>query len=102
MGLDAFALDIENHAPAFFKTIIDTLFGSVESLFTGAQVSFKFAIVAHVLEAIYAAYLCKATLKMKIGATYKWFLLTSMVGYPMTSRVMDFAKVHKQSKKKQN
>jgi len=101
MGLDAFSSDIENRAPEFFKDMIHFLFGSVESLFRGVQVSFKFAVLAHFLEACYAAYLCKNSLKMNLKGVLSWFCVVTMVGYPMTSKVLNFVKVQNQMKNEQ-
>ncbi len=101
MGLETFLSDVENHAPEFFKNIIYLLFGSVESLFKGVQVSFKFAVVAHFLEACYVTHLCKNNLKMNLKSTLSWFLIVSMVGYPMTSTILDFVRVQAELKNKQ-
>jgi len=61
------------------------------------MISWKFAITAHVVEALYAAYLCKTLLKMKTMATLSWFVIISMVGYPMTSKILEFARIQKKS-----
>ena len=61
------------------------------------NISWVFGITAHVVEALYAAYLCKTLLKMKTMATLSWFVIISMVGYPMTSKILEFARIQKKS-----
>ena len=93
IGYDTFALDFQSNAPEFFKSIILFCFGSIESLFKGIVVSFYFAIIAHVLEATYVVYLCQDKLKLNHQVTFAWFMAVAMVGYPMTSKVLDFVSI---------
>ena len=103
-GYDSFEHEINNIAPEVLQSSIQFLFGSVDSLFMGVKVSFYFGIVAHVLEAIYVAYLCQTKLKLNIITTLSWFVVVTMVGYPMTLKVLNFVSIHNQSsqKKKKN
>jgi len=63
------------------------------------KISWIFGISAHILEAIYAAFVCKTVLKMKNMAALSWFLIISMVGYPMTTKVLEFVSIQKKSNK---
>mmetsp|Transcript_16874 Transcript_16874/g.24722 ORF Transcript_16874/g.24722 Transcript_16874/m.24722 type:complete len:214 (-) Transcript_16874:154-795(-) len=60
--------------------------------------SFLAAIGIHFLEALFVVYLCRTNLKLKLGATLKWFVLVCCAGYPMTSRVTALVKVDYESK----
>ena len=102
-GLHSFVSDITTYAPPFVKDmIIDGIFGSTETLFMFIKFSFKFAIVAHVMEAMYVAFLCRTVLKLKTKTIVEWYLIVSITGYPMTSKVLDFVNVHKETKMKKN
>lgn len=100
-GLEAFLLTVES-APDFLKSIITTVFGSTENLFTCICNVFKYTVLAHVLEAFYVAYLCKQKLKLKAPAILSWFIIVAMSGYLMTLKVLDFVKVSNSSKTKKN
>mmetsp|Transcript_18535 Transcript_18535/g.26294 ORF Transcript_18535/g.26294 Transcript_18535/m.26294 type:complete len:137 (+) Transcript_18535:1-411(+) len=53
------------------------------------QVSLYFAIVVHIIEAIYVAYLSHTTLKLPLSITLKWFFLVCLAGYPFTTRFLN-------------
>jgi|AntRauTorckE5430_2_1112549.scaffolds.fasta_scaffold02291_3 hypothetical protein len=59
------------------------------------KISWLFGIAAHIAEAIYAAFICKTLLKMKNAGTFAWFVIISITGYPMMSKVMKFASIQK-------
>lgn len=52
-------------------------------------------VLAHILEASYAAYECKRRLQMTAATTLKWFVLVLATGYPVTRKVMELAEVDK-------
>ena len=53
------------------------------------QVSLYFAIVVHIIEAIYVAYLSHTTLKLPLSITIQWFFLVCLAGYPFTARFLN-------------
>lgn len=64
------------------------------------EMSWYFAIIAHLIEAIIVGYLCKTKLKLSFGITFKWFVLGTCVGWPITSKVFDFVNKDKEFKAK--
>jgi len=66
------------------------------------KVSWIFGVFAHLAEAIYTAFVCKQTLKMRNKATLSWFIMVSLVGFPMTMKVLEFISVHNSSSLKKN
>jgi hypothetical protein len=76
---------------------LDRLNNVLENISTGSGASafalliygsWYFALVVHVMEAMYAAYHCRKTLKLKVGNTMLWFVLVSLVGFPIMSKLM--------------
>lgn len=80
------------------ESCITMLFGSTQFLEKLIRLSFIFAVVVHTLEACYGAFLSHKVLKLKLKSTLLWFLAISCVGYPMTSKVIEFSNVHVKSK----
>jgi len=77
---------------------ICSIWGSADMF--AAQVVFfwYFAIIAHLLEALYVAYHAIRTLKLRLGNTLMWFYLVLCVGFPVARRLLEFTKVHVASK----
>jgi hypothetical protein len=81
-------------------SFIKHIFGS-SSRFVGAVINIWYiSSVAHILEAMYTAYLCKTVLKLKTGAVMKWFVLNAMVGFPIMSKVQELAAIDKAARSK--
>ena len=81
-------------------SFIKHIFGS-SSRFVGAVINIWYiSSVAHTLEAMYTAYLCKTVLKLKTGAIMKWFVLNAMVGFPIMSKVQELAAIDKAARLK--
>ena len=97
-GLGYAYYNIDMQEVAEQNEIVANLFGARgQGLAYAVNISWMFGITAHVVEALYAAYLCKTLLKMKTMATLSWFVIISMVGYPMTSKILEFARIQKKS-----
>jgi hypothetical protein len=69
------------------------LFGSVNVMAIVVKVCWFFGVFAHVLEAFYGVYLCKVTLELGSITSFLWFLAISLVGYPMTTKVIEFTAI---------
>lgn len=69
------------------------LFGSVNVMALVVKICWYFGVAAHLLEAIYGAYLCKSTLELSTFASFLWFVAISLVGYPMTTKVIEFTSI---------
>eukprot|EP00553_Chaetoceros_curvisetus_P009077 CAMPEP_0204633288 /NCGR_PEP_ID=MMETSP0717-20131115/26834_1 /ASSEMBLY_ACC=CAM_ASM_000666 /TAXON_ID=230516 /ORGANISM="Chaetoceros curvisetus" /LENGTH=207 /DNA_ID=CAMNT_0051651401 /DNA_START=1 /DNA_END=624 /DNA_ORIENTATION=- len=74
-------------------TLITAIFGSVQTLEDIIGKLLVFTVVAHVGEAIYAAYVCSKTLKLKKKNTFMWFVAICLTGWPMTSKVLEFSNI---------
>ncbi len=96
-GFDDLVSTLNQHSN--FAQILKVLFGSVSTFANLVIYSYYFAVIAHLLEAIYTVYLCTSKLKTKTITTFKWFLLVSAVGYPATSKVIEFCSIHTKKKK---
>jgi len=79
-------------------SMISSVFGSARTFGRWVEGGWYFAIVAHVAEGIYAAYLCKTKLKTKVWTAFQWFLLTCSVGWPITSRVVELVEVDRKAR----
>ena len=101
LGKDELASRIDD-AP-WVAGIVGSIFGS-SALFAKLVVgSFYFSLAAHGLEAVYVAYLCKTTLKVKVGTTLQWFLLNLCTGFPVMNKIRELVGVDRaarSSKKK--
>ena len=81
--------------------IIASVFGEDGSVLSYViKICWFFGAGAHIAEAAYAFFVCQTTLKMKPMNSFKWFIVISMVGYPMTSKILDFARVKESSEEK--
>lgn len=77
-----------------------SVFGSEGQILAFAiQCSLIFAVGAHLAEAVYGFYLCKKILQFRNKASVLWFFMISMVGYPMTSKCIEFARIQKNHSK---
>ena len=77
----------------FVKSMVAYTFGS-SSLFAGTVIGAGYLFfIAHLLEAIYTAYLCNTLLQLKHGATIKWFMMSTCVGFPIMNMVRYLAAV---------
>mmetsp|Transcript_14795 Transcript_14795/g.18029 ORF Transcript_14795/g.18029 Transcript_14795/m.18029 type:complete len:235 (+) Transcript_14795:135-839(+) len=97
VGFEQFLQDFENQASVSLINIVNTVFGSPEGLFTCVRTAFIFSVVAHLTEAIYVVYQCRKKLSLKPTTTLSWFLIVSVVGFPMTSKVLEFVNVKNQN-----
>ena len=75
------------------SSIVTTAFGSAEFFAKVVIGSWYVSLVAHGLEAVYTAYLCKRTLKMDVMTTLKWFLLNVCTGFPIINKVKELVAV---------
>lgn len=75
---------IETHPIAYER--VTMILGSVAVV--NALISFVFwtSVVGHGIEACFVAYQCKYTLELSTKNTLAWFILVSMVGYPVMTR----------------
>jgi hypothetical protein len=69
------------------------LFGSVNVMALVVKICWYFGVAAHLLEAVYGAYLCKYTLDLSTLTSLLWFFAISLVGYPMTTKVIEFTSI---------
>lgn len=69
------------------------LFGSTDIMRNVVKFCWYFGVTAHVLEAFYGAYLARYTLNLSLITSFQWFFVISMVGYPMTTRVIEFSTI---------
>lgn len=74
---------------------IESIFGSAATFAKCVKWSWYFAFVVHWMEAIYGAYECKTTLKLRKNVTILWFFLIWCVGWPITARLKKFADMQK-------
>jgi hypothetical protein len=70
------------------------VFGSTHAFAQVVIGAFWFALVAHVIEALYCAYHAAWTMKFKPAIACKWFIIVSLVGYPIQRRFAALLKVH--------
>jgi hypothetical protein len=78
---------------SFVAKILTDLFGSVDKSYFAVMCSWYLAVFLHVLEAIYVAYEMKTKFKVTGAAAFKWFVLVSGVGYPVTRKALEFIKI---------
>lgn len=57
--------------------------------------SFWFGIIVHALEGVYCAYHAVLTLKLKPTIGMQWFVIVTLVGYPMARKFMTLVSVHR-------
>jgi len=60
---------------------VEKVFGSAQIMAEFVPPVFYVTVVAHLLEATWAAYKCRTTLKLKLPATLIWFLTVTFSGY---------------------
>jgi hypothetical protein len=82
------------------KSMIDSTFGSSARFAEAVIWAWYFSLAAHSLEGVYTAYLCKRVLKLKTGATMKWFVLNACVGFPIMNKVKELVAINSASKSK--
>ena len=75
------------------SSIVTTVFGSSEVFAKVVIGSWYFSLVAHGLEAVYTAKLCKTKLKMDAMTTFKWFSLNVCTGFPIMNKVKELVAV---------
>ena len=73
--------------------IIHFIFGTSTRFVKLVIGAWYFSLIAHTLEAIYTAYLCKTVLKMKTDTTMKWFVLNVCTGFPIMNKVQELVAV---------
>ncbi len=75
------------------RSIVSLVFGTTSRFVKLVIGAWYFSLMAHTLEAIYTAYLCKTILKMKLGTVMKWFALTVCTGFPIMNKVQELVEV---------
>jgi hypothetical protein len=80
--------------------MVDSTFGSSVRFAEAVIGAWYFSLAAHLMEAFYTAYMCKVILKLKTGATMKWFVLTASVGYPIMKKVQELVAVDSTARSK--
>ena len=81
--------------------LIETIFGKDGHILSWMiRVSWIFAVVAHIAEAIYVFHLCKNKLQFRTKTCIMWFMIVVPVGFPMTSKILEFAKIQRSTKEK--
>lgn len=82
------------------SSIVNAVFGTSASFANFVVGAWYFSLVAHTMEAFYTSYLCKSTLKMKTGTTFKWFLLNVCTGFPIMKKVQELVAVDSAARSK--
>mmetsp|Transcript_40644 Transcript_40644/g.85375 ORF Transcript_40644/g.85375 Transcript_40644/m.85375 type:complete len:231 (+) Transcript_40644:133-825(+) len=77
----------------YASSIVTTIYGTSDSFASLVIFFFYFSLVAHSMEAVYTAYLCKQKLKMKNGTTLRWIALNVCTGFPIMNKVKELVKV---------
>ena len=96
IGLDQVQALIREDESAF--AFVALVFGTPEFFTSLVQKSFWFLIVAHLTEAAFAV--SKAvSLKLGYTAIVEWFILTSLVGFPVLGRILELHAIHLKAKK---
>ena len=91
LGEEELVTRINNTPRAGF--IVQFIFGTSTRFVKLVIGAWYFSLIAHTLEAIYTAYLCKTVLKMKTGTTIKWFVLNVCTGFPIMNKVQELVAV---------
>jgi hypothetical protein len=73
---------------------LESIWGSTEMFASQVIFFWYFAIIVHLMEAAYVAYHAIRTMKLKLPSTLLWFYMTSLVGFPVAKRFLEFLKVH--------
>ncbi|KAL3792486.1 hypothetical protein HJC23_008408 [Cyclotella cryptica] len=95
---DGLQFAIENNPWA--SKLLTWTFGSVRTFYSAVSRSFYLAVWLHLLEAFYVAFKLNTKLKLPSAASVKWFLLVSCVGYPITSKALEFTVIDDNQKMK--
>ena len=82
------------------KSMVDSTFGSSARFAEAVIGAWYLSLAAHLMEAFYTAYMCKVILKLKTGATMKWFVLNASVGYPIMKKVQELVAVDSAARSK--
>ena len=85
---------IGNHWQGVSSTLAK-VFGSTNALARFAIGSFWFGIIVHALEGSYCAYHAVLTLKLKSTIAIQWFVIVTMIGYPVAHKFTTFVSVHR-------
>ena len=83
-------------------SIVRYLFGTSTRFVKLVIGAWYFSLIAHTLEAIYTAYLCKTILKMKTGTITKWFVLNVCTGFPIMNKVQELVVVDRAARSLKN
>jgi hypothetical protein len=84
------------------STLVESIFGNVDTFYLAVKGSLYLAVVLHVIEAFYVVFKLHSQFSLPGVTLIKWFVLVSFVGYPMTSKALEFINVHdEQNSKKQ-
>ena len=79
---------------------IKYIYGSRTDLIALGAVAVEYiAFVAHICEAIYAAYLSRTQLKLPWTATLKWFVMVFATGFPILAEIEALHNVQKRKRK---
>ena len=85
-------------SPILIQDLVGKLFCCEYTFASYVQKFWYFTLVAHIIEGLIAAYICQARLKLSKLTTLKWFVLSSMVGYPISSRMFELGVMDKKFK----
>jgi hypothetical protein len=78
---------------------VATVFGTPQTCCSMVMGSWYVSVIAHLGEALWAAYHCVNTLKMDTTATLQWFLVIWAVGYPIFIEFRSLIKSHEDNSK---
>lgn len=81
-----------NEVP-FASTLVESIFGNVNSFYLAVKGSWYLAVFLHVAEAFYVVFKLRSKFNLPGVFLIKWFVQVSFVGYPITSRAMEFINV---------
>jgi len=101
VGADALASSVAS-APRPVDSAISLVFGSPRSFARAVEASWYLVVAAHLVEGAYVFKQCRGVLKTTIPTAVRWFALTSCVGWPITRRVVELARVDKESRVKRS
>lgn len=100
LGIATYWIGIEN-LPLYIKhvdwlhSIVLNVFGSTVLFAKSVKYSWYFLVIAHSGEALYGAYECQKTLKLKPKAILQWYLLIFCVGWFAGKRLIKLVNLQK-------
>lgn len=79
--------------------LIKSFYPRTDILVLVVQAVFYIIMVAHICEAVFAAYICRSTLKLKWQGTLQWMIFVGAVGFPILNELQTLQQVHLQELK---